>query len=87
MERWPEFYVGLRIFYLSLTVQMTAVVLLLGFTGRLPWLRVYTLAFVFAALVTIAVSALLPAEGVWLHYGLNGAHAASMPMTLSLIHI
>ena len=83
MERWPEFYVGLRIFYLSLTVQMTAVVLLLGFTGRLPWLRVYTLAFVFAALVTIAVSALLPAEGVWLHYGLNGAHAASMPMTHS----
>ena len=58
--------------YLSLTVQMAAVVLLLGFTGRLPWLRVYMLAFVFATLTTIALSTVLPAEGVWLHYGLKG---------------
>jgi len=72
IERWPEFSSFLRVMYLSLTVQMTAVVLLLGFTGRLPWLRVYMLAFVFATLTTIALSTVLPAEGVWLHYGLKG---------------
>ena len=38
---------------------------------RLAWLRVYTLAFIFSALVTIAMSAVLPAQGVWLHYGLH----------------
>ncbi len=81
MQRWPEFFVGMRVIYMSLTLQMTAIVLLLGFSGRLPWLRVYTLAFVFAALVTIALSALLPAEGVWLHYGIKGADAAMTPVS------
>ena len=72
IERWPEFSSFLRVMYLSLTVQMTAVVLLLGFSGRLPWLRVYMLAFVFATLTTIALSTVLPEEGVWLHSGLKG---------------
>ena len=34
---------------------MTTVVLCLAFSGRLMWLRVYTLAFIFAVLVSIAV--------------------------------
>jgi membrane-associated phospholipid phosphatase len=80
MYRSPEVFELMRVTYLSLTVQMTAVVLLLGFTGRLPWLRVYMLAFIFAALLTIAVSALLPAEGAWLHYGLK-ANPAAMPVS------
>ena len=80
MHRWPEFFEFMRVIYLSLSVQMTAVVLLLGFTGRLPWLRVYMLAFIFAALVTIAMSALFPAEGAWLHYGLKSG-AAAMPVS------
>ena len=80
MYRRPEFFEFMRVIYMSLTVQMTAVVLLLGFTGRLPWLRVYMLAFVFTTLVTIAMSALLPAEGVWLHYGLT-ANPAAMPVS------
>jgi hypothetical protein len=37
------------------------------------------LAFVFSALITIAISALIPAEGVFLHYGLDPAHAAVLP--------
>jgi PAP2 superfamily protein len=80
MQRWPALFEVMRLTYLSLTIQMTAVVLLLGFTGRLPWLRVYMLAFIFAALLTIAISALLPAEGAWLHYGLN-ANPAAMPVS------
>jgi len=80
MNRWPGFLIFMRVIYLSLTVQMTAVVLLLGLTGRLPWLRVYMLAFIFAAVLTISLSALLPAEGVWLHYGLK-ADPAAMPVS------
>ncbi|MGA2568139.1 MAG: phosphatase PAP2 family protein, partial [Pseudolabrys sp.] len=80
MQRWPGFFEFMRMTYLSVSVQMTAVVLVLGFSRRLPWLRVYLLAFILAALVTIAASALLPAEGAWLHYGLKG-DAAAMPVS------
>ncbi len=69
MEHWRDFHVAMRLIYMSLSVQMTAVVLVLGFSGRLAWLRVYTLAFILSALITIAVSAVLPTEGVWLHDG------------------
>jgi membrane-associated phospholipid phosphatase len=79
MQGAPELHAFMRIIYLSLTVQMTAVVLLLGFSGRLAWLRVYMVAFVLSALVTIAISALIPAEGVWLHDGLKSANAAVLP--------
>ncbi|HEY0223619.1 MAG TPA: phosphatase PAP2 family protein [Pseudolabrys sp.] len=83
MERWPAFHAVMRVIYLSMTVQMTAIVLLLGFTGRLAWLRVYTLAFIFAALATIAISTVLPAEGVWLHYGLKSADPSIVPVSAS----
>lgn len=79
MERWPELHSAMRAIYLSLTVQMAAVALLLGFTGRLAWLRVYMLAFIFAALITIAVSVWAPAEGVWLHDGIKIADPALLP--------
>src|SRR5215468_7690318 len=75
MNRWPGFFLFMRVIYLSLTLQMTAVVLLLAFTGRLAWLRVYMLAFIFVTLLTIALSALVPAEGVWLHYGLKAGQS------------
>ena len=78
MNRWPGFFLFMRAMYLSHTLQMTAAVLLLAFTGRLAWLRVYMLAFIFAALLTIALSALLPAEGAWLYYGLK-ANRSVMP--------
>lgn len=71
MNEWPALFAFLRPIYLSLMVQMTLAVLCLAFSGRLVRLRVYTLAFIFAALATIAVSALLPAAGAWPHYGLT----------------
>jgi hypothetical protein len=79
MERWPALHSAMRTIYLSLTVQMAAVALLLGFTGRLAWLRVYMLAFIFATLITIAVSVGTPAEGVWLHDGIKTADPALLP--------
>lgn len=73
-RHYPWFFRAMHLIYFSLSLQMIAAVLLLGFTGRLLWLRAYMLAFIFAALITIAVSALLPAEGAWLYYGIEGEH-------------
>jgi membrane-associated phospholipid phosphatase len=76
----PVTFGGLRLIYSSLLPQMTIAVLCLAFSGRLEWLRTFMLAFIFAALATIAISAVLPAAGVWLHYGLTGADARVVPV-------
>jgi membrane-associated phospholipid phosphatase len=52
------------------------VVLSLALVGRLQGLRIFMLSFAIAALITIAISALVPAEGVWGYYRL---HAAAYP--------
>ncbi len=83
MNEWPSLFAFLRPIYLSLMPQMTLAVLCLAFSGRLIQLRIYTLAFIFAALVTIAVSALLPAAGAWPHYGLTPADS---PHLLPSVH-
>ena len=79
MNAAPAVYAVLRPIYLSLTLQMTVVVLCLAFSGRLLWLRVYTLAFFGVVLVSIAISAVLPAAGVWPYYGLTAADSQIVP--------
>ena len=83
MNASPALYALLRPIYLSLTLQMTTVTLCLAFSGRLVWLRVYTLAFVAAVLISIAISAVLPAAGAWPHYGLSSADSQIMPAVSS----
>jgi hypothetical protein len=56
LDRSPALFQMLRVAYGSLGVQIVAAVLLLGFAGKLPVLRTFVLAFILAALVTIAVS-------------------------------
>ena len=80
MHRWPGFFSLLHIVYPTLTLQMVATVLLLSFTERQSWLRTYMLAFIFAALIIIAISAFVPAEGAWLHYGITD-DASAMPIS------
>jgi membrane-associated phospholipid phosphatase len=82
MNTSPTTHAVLGPIYASLTLQMTTVVLCLAFSGRLVWLRVYTLAFFFAALTSIAVSAVLPAAGAWPYYGLT---AADSPHVLPVV--
>jgi membrane-associated phospholipid phosphatase len=68
--------------YLSFPIQATMTVLALALTARLVHLRVFVLAFMACAVVTIAISAALPAQGVWGHYGLNAAdYPAIIPAT------
>jgi membrane-associated phospholipid phosphatase len=83
MNARPLAFDLLRPIYLSLTLQMTTVVLCLAFTGRLVWLRVYMLAFILAALISIAVSAVLPSVGAWPYYGLNQAASPHVLPTVS----
>lgn len=73
MNGAPVVYAALRPIYFSLTLQMTTAVLVLAFTGRLLRLRIYVCSFILAALITIAISALLPAAGAWPHYRLTVA--------------
>lgn len=70
---------GLRMIYLSLMPQALLIILALAMAGRLATLRIFVLGFIFAALATIAISALWPAEGVWLLHGLKGSDAMHLP--------
>lgn len=81
MHRWPNIFKLMHLAYLSLSLQMIAAVLVLGFTGRLFWLRVYMLSFIFAALITIAISTVVPAEGAWLHYGITSSKVLPLSHT------
>jgi membrane-associated phospholipid phosphatase len=70
--------------YLSFALQTLVVVIALAVTGRTLRLRQYVLSFVFAALVTIAVSAVLPAQGVWGHMRLLSENYDITPVTREL---
>jgi membrane-associated phospholipid phosphatase len=83
MNGSPAIYAVLHPIYLSLTLQMTAAALGLAFTGRLLRLRIYLLAFILAALITIAISAVLPAAGAWPYYGLTAADSPHLTPAVS----
>jgi membrane-associated phospholipid phosphatase len=71
--------------YQSFTIQASIVVLWLSLSGRFARLRTFILAFMIAAVVSIAISALVPAQGVWGYYGLDAtSHPAINPVTRDL---
>src|SRR5262245_61763123 len=71
--------------YLSFTIQASITVLALAFSNRLLQLRTFMLAFMLSAFVCIAISAVVPAEGVWGFYGLTpGDYPAIVPATREL---
>lgn len=79
MDASPLIHAVLLPAYLSLTLQITTVVLCLALSGRLLWLRVYTLAFFCAALISIAISVVLPAAGAWPYYVLSDDNSHILP--------
>jgi membrane-associated phospholipid phosphatase len=71
--------------YLSFTVQATTTVLALAFSNRLLQLRTFMLAFMLSAIVCIAISAIVPAEGAWGFYRLTPSdYPAIVPATREL---
>jgi membrane-associated phospholipid phosphatase len=85
MNQAAFFHPAFSFAYQSFTIQASVVVLWLSLSGRLARLRTFILAFMIAAFVSIAISALVPAQGVWGHYGLGAAdHSAINPATRDL---
>ena len=51
--------------YSSFLPQAAIVIVALALAGHLIRLRLYILSFIFAAVTTIAISAIMPAQGIW----------------------
>ncbi len=73
--------------YLSFTAQATVTVLVLAFSNRLLQLRTFTLAFMFSAIVCIAISSIWPAEGAWGFYQLTPADYPTIVPATREIHL
>jgi membrane-associated phospholipid phosphatase len=71
MNTNSEWHPVFRAAYGSITLQASAAILALAFSGRIIWLRVFVVAFIVAALIAIATAAVIPAHGVWGYYGLT----------------
>ena len=71
--------------YMSFTLQASVTVLALAFFGQLVQLRIFMLALALSALVCIAISAVLPVEGIWGFLKLSAAdYPAIVPATREL---
>jgi PAP2 superfamily len=82
MNAHPRLHSLFALSYLSFTVQATTTVLALAFSNRLLELRTFVLAFMFSALVCIAISTVMPGEGIWGYYKLSAAdYPAIVPAT------
>lgn len=73
--------------YLSFAPQAITTVLALAFSAHFVRLRIFALAFMLAAIVTIAISAVLPAEGVWGFYKLTAANYPDIVPVTRTIHL
>jgi hypothetical protein len=71
--------------YASFTLQASVTVLALAFCGQLFQIRIFMLALAISALVCIAISAVVPAQGIWGHLSLTAAdYPAIVPATREL---
>lgn len=71
--------------YASFPIQVTTIILVLAWAGQSARLQTFLLAFIATTLVTIAGSAVVPAQGVWGHLGLSQAdYPAISPITQTL---
>jgi membrane-associated phospholipid phosphatase len=85
MNAHPALHVIFAFAYSSFALQTTVVAIALAVTGHSLRLRVFILSFVFATLVTIAISTIMPAQGAWGHLHLSiQDYPAITPVTQSL---
>ena len=65
MNAQPFIHALTKLAYASFAFQTAAVVVVLGVAGQARRLRLFILAFIATTLVVIAISAVIPAQGVW----------------------
>jgi membrane-associated phospholipid phosphatase len=73
--------------YSSFLPQAAVVIIALALTGHLLRLRIYILSFIFAALFTIAVSTVLPAQGVWGYFQLSAENYPNITPVTRELHL
>ncbi len=85
MNAAPLLHRILALAYASFAVQTTAIVVVLAAAGHTQRLRIFMLSFVLTTLLTIGVSTLMPAQGVWGYLQLSADHSpAIVPVTRDL---
>ena len=85
MNAHPAFHFVCALAYQSFPLQATMVILALAFAGRASRLRLFMLTFIATTVVTIALSAAMPAQGVWGHLDLSPQdYPAIAPVTQRL---
>ena len=72
LRRHPALATTLHYVYQSGLIQLVLVILFLGFSGRAERLESFMRLYIVTALMTIVVSALMPAAGAWKYYELIG---------------
>ena len=85
MNAHPALHSIFALAYGSFAPQTIVALMALAMTGHSHRIRQFMLTFILTALVTIAVSAFLPAQGAWAHYAVTPAdHSAIAPVTREL---
>jgi hypothetical protein len=87
MNAHPGLHPFFREVYRSLMPQTVVVVLALALAGRFTWLRVFMLTFILATLATIALSALVPAQGIWGFHGLQSSDYPNITPDTRSLHL
>lgn len=77
----------LSLAYQSLMTQLTLVVIMLGFSGRLNVVREFVLAFVITVTISVVLSGLLPAMGTYWHFGLRPEDFPALNPTAPYLHL
>ena len=85
MNAAPVLHGILAAAYASFAVQTTAIVIVLAIAGHALRLRIFILSFMLLTLVTIGISAVMPAQGVWGYLHLSALDSpAIVPITRDL---
>lgn len=87
MNNHPALHEIFAAAYSSFLPQAAVVILVLGLAGHLLHLRLYILSFILAALITIAVSALMPAQGVWGYFHLTTSNYPNITPVTQQLHL
>jgi PAP2 superfamily len=85
MNEHTSLHMVFSLAYMSFTFQASVTVLALAFSGHLVRLRLFILALAFSVLVCMAISAVVPTEGIWGFLKLTASdYPAIVPATREL---
>lgn len=83
----PWLGAGLRLAYLSLVPQTIIIAVALGLTGRPAECRAFVAAFMISALISMAVSGVMPAVAMFVHLGLQPQDYPNLDPAAAFVHM